>query len=440
MLGSAPMRIPSLLAVVALSVIGCGDNVDPPAAAQRPAAPAANDPAFQIRGLRRWYIIGNPATAGADTLKIVVDAPVGTSFVDAWVGDLAPQRLVPQDGEFALTTSLTAVAAGVQPIIFAADGGDTAFAASSFHRSAPYYVMVSTDWDFSDPGDVALNDIEQLHVHHPIKITNFVGPYTFTDPAVTPERRAAIAAWLVNQRDTHHDEIGLHIHPYCNFVMDAGVDCVTDKSTVYPTDTTGYTIELDAYSRDEMHTLLDHAADLFDANGLGRPTVFRAGGWTLGVETALALDDKGYTADSSALNWARIEEWKGKLLYTWCMEHWTRIGDTSQPYYPTQDATLGGDAAPLLHMLEVPDNGVMIDYVSLAEMTGIFDSNWDGVTPLVKPISLMMGFHPSTSYSPDEQKRVQDFLSYSDKHLANADLGPVIYTTLSDLEPAFPRD
>ena len=434
------MRIPSLLTVLALSVVGCGDNADGPAAAQRPAAPSQNDPAFQIKGLRRWYIIGNPATAGNDKLKIVVDAPPGTSFVDAWVGNLAPQRLVPQDGEFALNMSIAGVTAGTQPIVFAADGTDTAFAATTFRRSAPYYVLVSTDWDFSDPGDNALADIEFLHVHHPIHMTHFVGPYTFTDPAVTPARRAQLAAWLVNQRDTNAAEIGLHIHPYCNFVTDAGVDCITDKSTVYATDTTGYTIELDAYTRDEMHTLLDHAADLFDANGLGRPTVFRAGGWTLGVETALALDDKGFTADSSALNWARIEEWKGKLLYTWCMENWNRIGDTSQPYYPTQDTTQGLDAAPTLHMLEVPDNGVMIDYVSLAEMTGIFDSNWDGVTPLGKPTSLMMGFHPSTRYSPDEQARVHGFLSYADKHLANADLGPVVYTTLSDIEQAFPRD
>ena len=44
-------------------------------------------------------------------------------------------------------------------------------------------------------------------------------------------------------------------------------------------------------------------------------------------------------------------------------------------------------------MLEVPDNGVMIDYVSIAEMNAIFDANWDGA-PFAAPKTLMMGFHP----------------------------------------------
>jgi len=34
--------------------------------------------------------------------------------------------------------------------------------------------------------------------------------------------------------------------------------------------------------------------------------------------------------------------------------------------------------AATLPILEVPDNGVMIDYVTLPEMNGIFDANWDG--------------------------------------------------------------
>ena len=432
------MRIPSYAAVLALSVIGCGDNGDPPAATNKPDAPAANDDAFQIHGLHKWYLIGNAATTGDDTLKIIVDAPAGTQVVDAWIGD-KPLRMQPQDGEFALETSVADVPAGARTMVFAADGSPTAFAAVTFNRSAPYYVLVSTDWDFSDPGDVAMADIDDLHAHHPIRMTDFVGPYTFTDPAVTPARRDQIASWLIMQRDTNHDELGLHIHPYCNFVEDAGVTCVTDKSTVYTEDMSGYTIELDAYDRATMGTLLDHAADLFDAHGLGRPHTFRAGGWTAGVETMLALDDKGYIADTSALNWARIEEWRGKLLYTWNMEHWTPIGDTSQPYYPTQTATLGDDGSAPLSILEVPDNGVMIDYVSIYEMYGVFDANWDG-TPLAHPISLMMGFHPSTSYSAGEQDRVDKFLTYADKHLATNDLGPVVYTTLSDLVAAFPPD
>ena len=300
-------------------------------------------------------------------------------------------------------------------------------------------MLVSTDWDFSDPGDQVIAYQDAFHKSHPeMRITHFVGPYTFTDPMVTTARQGALVDWLVKQRDTFHDEIGLHIHPYCNFVTHAGLTCVTDQSTVYPTDETGYTIKLGAYGRDNMAVLLQHASDLFAQHGLDRPVTFRAGGWTATLDTLHALADKGFTADTSALNWARIEEWKGVQngeLYRFNMTNWTPIGDTSQPYYPSQDNILT-TTAPTMAMLEVPDNGVMIDYVTLAEMTGIFDANWNGQT-LAKPVTLMMGFHPSVNFSPAENYRVDMFLAYADKHVASQGTGPVVYITLNDVVRAF---
>jgi hypothetical protein len=182
-----------------------------------------------------------------------------------------------------------------------------------------------------------------------------------------------------------------------------------------------------------MEQLLQHAIDIFNQRGLGTPKTFRAGGWTADLNTFHALANKGFIADTSALNWARIEEWQGHELYTWTMEHWAPINDTSQPYWPsTSDVLAKGD----LPMLEVPDNGVMIDYVSTAEMTGIFDANWSG-NAIPAPTTLMMGFHPADGFTDSEYTRVNDFLKYADQHLAINDLGPVVYTTLSDVIPAF---
>jgi hypothetical protein len=86
-------------------------------------------------------------------------------------------------------------------------------------------------------------------------------------------------------------------------------------------------------------------------------------------------------------------------------------------------------------VLEAPDNGVMIDYVSTTEMTQIFDENWDG-TPFATPRTLVMGFHPAIGFTPGEYKRVDDFLTLADSH--TGELGPVVYTTLSDLTTVFP--
>jgi hypothetical protein len=88
-------------------------------------------------------------------------------------------------------------------------------------------------------------------------------------------------------------------------------------------------------------------------------------------------------------------------------------------------------------MLEVPDNGVMIDYVSTMEMTALFDANWDG-KPLAAPKTLMMGFHPAAGFSGSENIRVNELMTLADNHLAKNGLGPVVYTTLTDLSTVFP--
>jgi hypothetical protein len=423
-----------------LSVIACGDNAIAPAPGDRPEPPAnGNDPAFAV-DVGAWFIVGDALTPGQDTMTVSVQTSSSASVVDVWAADLPPIRLAKQsDGTFTGDIAIGRLGAGAYTILASADGADEAFAELPFDRSAPYYLMVSTDYDFSDPGDKAIADIDNLHVEHPgMRITHFWAPYTYTDPVVSPARQDQLTAWILGERTNYNDEIGLHIHPYCNFVEDAGVTCITDQSTVYPAgDTTGYTILLAAYGHDNMNVLLDHAAALFVARGLGTPDVFRAGGWTATADTFAALADHHYIADSSALNWERIEEWKGYLLYDWTMEHWAPIDDTSQPWWPNQTDILA-NTVPRLPLLEVPDNGVMIDYVSPKEMNGIFDANWNG-EPLSAPVTLMMGFHPATQFSQGELKTLDGFLQYADKHLANAHLGPVVYTTLGDMTVVFPN-
>jgi len=280
-----------------------------------------------------------------------------------------------------------------------------------------------------------------LHRDHPgMRITHFWAPYTYTDPMVTDERRAELDTWILQQRDTFNDEIGLHIHPYCNFVTDAGLTCITDQSDVYPAgDTSGYTIMVGAYGHDQFSTLLQHAKSIFATHNLGEPKTFRAGGWTATLDTIAALQDNGYIADTSALNWQYIQgAWRGHLIASWNMTQWGPIDDTSQPYYPSEALITQSGPGPNYSLLEVPDNGVMIDYTTLPQITHIFDANWDGQHALTASRTMMMGFHPATGFTADEYARVDGFLKYSDKHLHDGDLGPVVYITLSDVTPAFP--
>lgn len=429
------MRTRTLGLALAGCLSGCGipdQNPDPP------EAPTTNDPAFTSQGLNRWYLIADGLQPGNHQMDIVITAPSGSDVVDAYIPGLPPVRMSEQGDGFAMSVSIESLGVGSYDLLFSANASDHAFAKFTFHRSAPYYVLVSTDYDVSDPGNASLGYMDKLHVDHPeIVITHFWAPYTYTDPAVTDGRRSELDAWLKQQRDMFGDEIGLHIHPYCHFVEAAGQTCITDQSTVYAEDLSGYTIKLAAYGVQPMSALLQHAALLFDQRGLGTPRTFRAGGWTADINTLHALADNGYIADTSALNWKRIEEWGRSELYAWTMSNWNQIDDTSQPYYPGTANPVASQPGSNLAMLEVPDNGVMIDYVSIEEMNGIFDANFDG-TPLDTPKTLMMGFHPAPQFSQAEYSRVDSFLTYADQHLASKGLGPVRYVSLTNVALAFP--
>lgn len=435
MLGSRAMRMWPL--VIVLGTAACSDEL------VKPDAPSENDPAYTVEGVGEWYVVNNEATTEVSqldqTMTIFVTAPSGTDEIAAFVADLPGQRFSRQpDGRFAAQFHLDEVPIGEYQVVLSANNSGTGFAAVPFKRSAPYYVLVTTDWDFADPGQQALTYHDHLHTNHPgMRITHFAAPYTFTDPTVTPARRTELVAWLNKQKTDHDDEIGLHIHPYCNFVESAGVTCITDQSTVYATDATGYTIKLGAYGRTDMVTLLEHAKTLFQQNGLPTPKTFRAGGWTATLDTVAALADAGFTADTSALNWKYIERaWGDKELYRWNMENWAPINDTSQPYYPSEADVLT-DAAPNLSILEVPDNGAMIDYTSLEQINAIFDANWSG--DLVEtPRTMMMGFHPAMQFSEAEFLRVDGFLKHADMFLATKHTGPVVYITLEEVVAAYP--
>lgn len=439
------MRSPCASILFAMSLLaGCGGTDGPPPPAMTPpTAPAANDPAFAVTGPRAWHLIGNGLTAGDDQMLIDVVAPAGVEYVDVWVGSHPGIRLAPQaDGHLRELVDLKDLAPGTHAIVLAADGAATGFAKLTFERSHPLYVVLSTDYDFADPSDQALARMESIHRQHPsLVITHFFSPYTFTDPTVTEERRQVLVDWLKAQRDTHGDELGLHIHPYCNFVEAAGVTCITDQSVQYEAgDVSGYTIKCAAYSEADFTKLLHKADELFMARGLGKPITFRAGAWTASIDTLRALAADGFVADTSALNWAKVEEWKNignKELYRWNMEHWLPITDTSQPYYPNMNDPLV-DTAPTLSILQAPDNGAMVDYVGVTEMVDILAHNWDG-TSLLKPTVFSYGFHPSENFSASEQARVDGIAYKFDQALASSDLGPVVYTVLRDLPKAFPR-
>ena len=401
----------------------------------RPADPSANDATFAVAGVPRYLLAGDDLTPPTASFELRVTPPEGVTEVDLWLDDAEVLPLEKDGADFVIAVDATALAVGDHQLMLAERDAEQGFHRADFVKGHALYVMISTDWDFPDVDNRVLDHHEELHVAHPeLVITHLIGPYTYTDPAIPQARRDEITSWAKGMRDDHGDEIGLHVHPRCTFVEAAGLPCLTEPSVAYTMgDPSGYTVRLGAYSRADWDVLFAKAAEIWGEIGFGKATSFRAGAWTLETHVAQALADAGFVADSSAVSWAYLEEWEGADLYSWNKEQWAPIGDTSQPYYPTEDSILPGGSGEKIPLLEVPDNGAMVDYWTVEEMKKILDANWtEGA--LAAPIQVSTGFHPAPEayYSKEEYDRLDAFFTYVDERLASKTAGPVVYIAMSD--------
>jgi hypothetical protein len=418
-------------------LVACGGTASLPSEV---AAPAADDAAFTVSETPGWLLIGNALTPGDDRLSLTVDPPASVEEIYAYFDDgRAPVALVRDGVAFRLEADVSTLAPGPHRVVLAADRSDTGFAVRELVRSHPLYVVVSVDWDRANCSDDQLALHVNLHeAHSELKITHFIGPNTFTAD-LPPERKAELVAWAIGMREDWGDELGLHIHPFCHFVTTTDVACRTEPSfSDAKPDESGYSVYLSAYAEQELTTLLERADELFVEAGFGKPTSFRAGGWTAELHTLRALVNAGYLVDSSANNWARMEEWSDNAdasLYAWNKEHWATIDDTSQPYYPSADDILSS-AAPQLPILEVPDNGILVDYVLGEEMVEVFDKNLDPAG-LAAPTVYQIGWH-CNNFSTGYAQRIAMALGHVDQHRASTGQGPVVYVSISELVIVFP--
>jgi hypothetical protein len=387
---------------------------------------------------RQWLLVGDGLTEGASRVDATVALP--ESFGSATVGiDEGPTTAFERepDGTTSVSAPLGDLAPGEHQLVVRSANGDRVLGRASFQLSAALYVVVSADWDDSRFADANLARIEGLRAAHPgMRISQFFAPYHYTDPELTDARKAEIDAWIKEQRDLHGDEIGLHIHGWCHFINTTSVPCRTAE-TFYQDDGSGYTTIVAAYTEDEMATILEASIAMFESHGLGRPTSFRAGGWTTGEGTMRALVRTGFTLESSAVPPHRLADWQGYELYDWNMEHWAGITETSQPYYPLATHVAEADPAHGLPILEVPDNGVLVDYVTGADMRAIYEQNHPGGGPLAVPTLYQIGHHPP-NFSSDYFDRLDEALDLVDEHSFARDAGPAVYVTLSELAAVWP--
>ena len=268
--------------------------------------------------------------------------------------------------------------AGTYELLLSANGASTAFARLPLVHSAPYYVLVSTDWDFSDPGQQVITYQNQMHAGHgDLRSRTSSRPYTFTDPAVTA--RSPGRARRVARRATR---LTRHRAESASTSIRIATSSRTPASRVSP------------ISRPSTRPIRRATRSSSPRTTGRRWGVSSRTRWISSCSTAFPADDvprgrldrdarylerarRPAHSHSSALNWARIEEWQGKELYRWIRSTGTRSATPASHIGPTPPTSCRATRRRC-RSVEVPDNGVMIDYVSLSEMNGLFDANWDG--------------------------------------------------------------
>ncbi len=421
----ALVTVASLLAA-SCTLLGCAGESD--LSSESLDATEAADLALE----RQWVLTSDGLTEGADTLGVSFSLPGNFKYARIAVDD-GPSAVITrgEDGRFSGNVAVEGLAPGEHAVVVTSKSSMTKLGSAAFHVSAPLYVVVSTDWDDTRMGDAFLARMEGLRQAHPALLySHFFAPFHYTDPQVSAARKDEIDGWIKQQRDEFGDELGVHIHGWCHFVETTDVTCKTAES-FYRDDGSGYTTILAAYSQGEMETILDASKAMFAAHHLGTPTSFRAGGWTADAGTLKALENTGFSVDSSAVPASHLVSWKGYALYDWTMAHWDGITETSQPYFPLAADVAKPDPERGIALLEVPDNGVLVDYVTGDEMRAIYAMNHDGGT-LDEPTVYQIGFHPP-NFSSAFMERMDVALDLVDEHLYEADAGPAVYVTISEL-------
>ncbi len=269
-------------------------------------------------------------------------------------------------------------------------------------EGAQVVVTISVDWEgafLSPEGLQAMQDFRSEWKELPL--THFICPAYFAR-----DDDAKALAEQVRAHVLDGDEVGLHLHSWFSLAKAAGI---TPKEApnfygddqppaVFDNGDRGYEVSLSAYSPEELGKLVTASLALLEANGLGRPNSFRAGGYDGSSEVLAAVRAANITVDSSATwpTWfdakregrKRNEDESRVLQYTQLKKSWPNMEELTQPY---------GFDTPAGALIEVPNTGSFAEYLSVDEMRGHLQRAMIASQKQGTPIFVDFGFHQESA-------------------------------------------
>lgn len=286
--------------------------------------------------------------------------------------------------------------------------------------SYPVMVLWTQDWEGDDVKQEYLDDITRISKQYGVVMTHYWNPRIYIENGMPIARQKYLTNWIKDRRDSHGEEIGLHIHMFDNLADTVGIEKLPER---WGQRTDGYDRLTGQYSSEDFMKVLNWADAEFIENGFEKPKNFRAGGWFTSEETLEALTKKGYTIESSGREPYKIGA-NQKSGY------WS-LTDVSQPYYPSKTNQSIQDplASRNWSILEVPNNAGNTWEHSAETINKRFDKNYAGGVS-EKPVIFNILSHPHWHYM-DGPKLDEIFLHTSTYNYSN-DNGPVIYVTMEE--------
>ena len=293
----------------------------------------------------------------------------------------------------------------------------------TFHVSYAFYHVWTIDWEGSYVAKAPyLDSLGALADRHGMPMTQLFNPRIYTLPGMPEWQRSAMTQWVKDRAAFKGDEIGLHLHMYYDFVLNAGLTPLTSPQWGSRSD--GYDVPFTAYDYQQSLTLVDFAVHLFQMRGLGTPASFRGGGCFADEDNLKAVSDRGFLDTSGS-----TLSYFGSLPLPWS------LSTTSQPYYPCasdQNVSGCGEGDYNLALLEIPDNLGISD--GTEDKSQEFDLNYAG-----QPLdAVRVGVLVSHDHSGvgAEAALLDQYFSHTDCFTHSSNQGAVVYATLSDVKRA----
>lgn len=253
-------------------------------------------------------------------------------------------------------------------------------------------VALTIDWEGAYLSPEGLDALDELRlVFGTAPLTHFISAGYFTKAEPDP----SLVQWIT-EGVRPGDEVAVHLHAWKSLAVASAVEpklspsflTGTNKLLEFEDGDVGFDIDLDAYSVGELRALLRTSRRLLEQTKLPLTTTFRAGGYLGTPKVLQALQEEGYTVDSSATDHRQLEERKDEVLPSRIKAIWPKVDTSTQPFFiPT----------PQGQLLEMPI-AAFADYAEAAEIVAIFEAAHARLRQdPARDQFVVLGFHQETS-------------------------------------------